>query len=363
MKRTGFLFEQIIDINNLVQAHLNARANKTGYKEVQEVDRDVLGHCQKIREMLINKTFTTSEYHTFKIVDRGKERDICELPYFPDRIIQWALLQVVEKVFLKHFIADTYAALPGKKKYNKKHKRYISTKGTHAALVRLEEFMEDREGTRYCLKLDVKKYFPHIDKERLKAMLRRIIKCKDTLWLLDDIIDSWGEGIPIGNFTSQYFGNFYLSFFDHWLKEVKHVKYYIRYMDDLVILHSSKEYLHQLRKDIDEYLTENLGLTLKENWQVFPTYERGIDFVGYRSFGDYTLLRRSTKARMKEAMKRLRQRLNKGKPMTLSNQSTLGSYIGILGWGDCTRLKDKTVNKITGGNYGNSKRVAGNKTA
>lgn len=116
MKRTGFLFEQIIDINNLVLAHLNARANKTDYKEVREVDRDVLGHCQKIREMLINKTFTTSEYHTFKIVDRGKERDICELPYFPDRIIQWALLQVVEKVFLKHFIADTYAALPGKKK-------------------------------------------------------------------------------------------------------------------------------------------------------------------------------------------------------------------------------------------------------
>ena len=212
MKRIGFLFEKIVDINNIVLAHLNARQRKTHYKEVQMVDRDVLGYCKKIQKMLIDKTYTTSEYHTFKIIDRGKERDICELPYYPDRIIQWAIMQVLEKVFMRQLISTTYAALPGEYKWNKKRKKFISSRGSHAALVKLEKFMEDREGTRYCLKLDVKKFFPNINKDILKSILRRLIKDNDVLLLLDDIIDSWEQGIPIGNFTSQYFGNIYLSF-------------------------------------------------------------------------------------------------------------------------------------------------------
>lgn len=363
MKRKGFLFEKIVDINNIVRAHLNARKRKTHYKEVQMVDRDILGYCTKIQKMLIDKTYTTSKYHTFKISDRGKERDICELPYYPDRIIQWAIMQVLEEVFMKHLISTTYTALPGEYKWDKKRKKYLSNRGTHAALAKLHEYMEDREGTRYCLKLDVKKFFPNINKDILKGLLRRLIKDRDALWLLDDIIDSGEQGIPIGNFTSQYFGNIYLSFFDHWLKEQKRVKYYLRYMDDLIILHSSKEYLHQLRKDIEAYLSQNLGLALKENWQVFPTFVRGIDFVGYRSFGDYTLLRRPTKARLKIATKKLRRKANSGVPLSLSDRSRLGSYKGILDWGDCARLKNSTINKIMGGQNGNSKRNAGNKAA
>lgn len=363
MKRTGFLFEKIVDINNIVLAHLNARQRKTHYKEVQMVDRDVLGYCKKIQKMLIDKTYTTSEYHTFKIIDRGKERDICELPYYPDRIIQWAIMQVLEKVFMKQLISTTYAALPGEYKWDKKRKKFISNRGSHAALVKLQKFMEDREGTRYCLKLDVKKFFPNINKDILKGILRRLIKDRDVLLLLDDIIDSWEQGIPIGNFTSQYFGNIYLSFFDHWLKEQKRVKYYLRYMDDMIILSDNKEYLHQLRKDIEAYLSENLCLKLKENWQVFPTYVRGIDFVGYRSFGDYTLLRRSTKARLKIATKQLRRKANTGVPLSLSDQSRLGLYKGILDWGDCARLKNTTINKILGGQNGNGKRNTGSKAA
>ena len=134
-------------------------------------------------------------------------------------------------------------------------------------------------------------------------------------------------------------------------------------MDDMVILSDSKEYLHQLRKDIETYLSENLGLKLKENWQVFPTYVRGIDFVGYRSFGDYTLLRRSTKTRLKIATKKLLRKTNTGAPLSLSDQSTVGSYKGILEWGDCARLKNKTINKILGGQHGNGKRKSGSKAA
>lgn len=363
MKRTGFLFEKIVDINNIVLARLNARQNKTNDKQVQMVDRDILGYCKRIQKMLIDKTYTTSKYHTFKIKDRGKERDICELPYFPDRIVQWAIMQVLEKVFMKHLISTTYAALRGEYRWSKKRKKFVSDRGTHAALTKLHKFMEDREGTQYCLKLDVKKFFPSIHKDILKRILRRLFKDDDVLWILDDIVDSGEQGIPIGNYTSQYFGNIYLSQFDHWLKEQKRVKYYLRYMDDMVILSNSKEYLHQLRKEIEAYLLENLGLKLKENWQVFPTYVRGIDFVGYRSFGDYTLLRRSTKARLKIATKKLLRKTNTGAPLSQSDQSTVGSYKGILEWGDCARLKNKTINKILGGQHGNGKRKSGSKAA
>lgn len=354
MKRYGNLFERIVDINNLVRAHLNARKGKTKDGAVRKVDRDILGYCAKIREMLLNKTFTTSQYRTFEIEDSGKRREIAELPYFPDRIIQWAILQVIEPLFCKHFITTTYAAIP--------------KKGTHAALTKLRQDIRNAPSeTAYCLKLDVKKFFPNINKAILKSLLRRKFKDKDLLWLLDDIIDSYDKdnrkGIPIGSYTSQYFGNFYLSYFDHWAKEQKHIKHYYRYMDDIVILSDSKEYLHGQRLEISEYLANNLALALKENWQVFPTAVRGIDFVGYRCFGEYTLLRTRTKKRLHQAIKRLRRKINKGKPLSRSNQSTIGSYSGILQWGDCTRLKSRTINKILGGQNGNSKRHAKAKAA
>lgn len=354
MKRYGNLFERIADINNIVRAHLNARKGKTKDRAVRRVDRDILGHCVKIREMLLNNTFTTSAYHLFEIEDSGKRREIAELPYFPDRIIQWAILQVIEPIFCKHFIPTTYAAIP--------------RKGTHAALTKVRnDLLNDPSGTQYCLKLDVKKFFPNIDKAILKSLFRRKFKDKDLLWLLDDIVDSYDKdspkGIPIGSYTSQYFGNFYLSYFDHWAKEQKRIKYYYRYMDDIVILSDSKEYLHRLRKDIAEYLSCNLVLTVKENWQVFPTAVRGIDFVGYRCFGKYTLLRTRTKRRLHQATKRLRRKTNKGKTLSRSDQSTVGSYCGILQWGDCTRLKNFTINKILEGQHGNSKRHTKNKTA
>lgn len=192
-------------------------------------------------------------------------------------------------------------------------------------------------------------------------------KDKDLLWLLDDIVDSYDngnpKGIPIGSYTSQYFGNFYLSYFDHWAKEEKHIKYLLRYMDDIVILSDNKEYLHRLRAEIADYLASNLALKVKENWQVFPTTVRGIDFVGYRYFGDFTLLRTSTKRRLKKAAKRLRRKVERGKALTLPNRSTVGSYNGILEWCDSTRLKEKTINQFIGGKYGKSKRKSGTKAA
>ena len=301
------LWEAICDMENLKLAHQNAKKGKGWYAEVKMVDENPEYYLKLLQEMLLNHTYRTSEYTTFIKQDSGKERVIYKLPYFPDRICQWAILQVIEPILIRNFTDDTYSAIPGR--------------GIHQAFTRIKKAVQnDVPGTQYYLKLDAKKYYPSINHNILKDKYRRLFKDNDLLWLLDEIIDSTpgDTGIPIGNYLSQYSGNFYLSSFDHWLKEVKGVKYYYRYMDDIVILASSKEYLHQLRKDIAEYFHKELKLSVKENWQVFPTFVRGIDFVGYRIFLGYSLLRKTTCKQMKAKMVKIRKKVESGHEMNFS---------------------------------------------
>ena len=229
--------------------------------------------------MLRDKTYKTSSYTIFKVYE-PKERTVYRLPYFPDRITHHAVMNVLEPLFLSVFTADTFSCLKGR--------------GIHGAAYAVRKALRDESGTQYCLKLDIQKFYPSIDHNVLKALLRKKIKDKDLLWLLDEIINS-APGLPIGNYLSQYLANFYLTYFDHWLKEEKRVKYYFRYADDLVILHHDKQYLHNLFSEIREYLDTDLRLQVKGNYQVFPVAARSLDFVGYRFYHSHTLLRKSIK--------------------------------------------------------------------
>lgn len=327
MKRHGGIFERICDIENLRKAHRMARKDKTYYAQVKMIDENEDYYLHKIREMLINKTFTTSEYKISTINDRGKERQIYKLPYFVDRVVHWAIMLQIEDIFVKSFIRNTFGSIKGR--------------GVHDGLTRIKrDIKNDREGTKYCLKIDVRKFFPSIDQAILKKLYRRKFKDKDLLWLLDDITDSieGGKGIAIGNYISQYTSNFYLSYFDHWLKEDKRIKYLYRYVDDVVILHHDKEYLHGLKREIDEYLRAELKLEINDSWQVFPVAIRGIDFLGYRIFPDYTLLRKSTKTNMIGKLSRIEQ---KGY-INYSEFCTINSYKGwLIGWCDSYRLLQK----------------------
>ena len=279
MKRIGNLFTQICDIKNLELADIKARKGKNNRRDVLSYDKERDLNILKLNEALVNKTFTTSKYKIFKIFE-GKERTIYSLPYYPDRITHHAVMNILEPIFVSTFISNTYSCIKGK--------------GIHAAVDSLKEALKDVEGTTYCLKLDIRKFYPSIDHDILKQLLRRKFKDRDLLWLLDNIIDS-ADGVPIGNYLSQYFANFYLSGFDHWLKETKRVKYYFRYADDMVILSNDKEYLHRLLADIREYLAIELKLTVKENYQIFPVDVRGIDFLGYVFYHTHIMLRKSIK--------------------------------------------------------------------
>ena len=190
--------------------------------------------------------------------------------------------------------------------------------------------------------MDIKKFYPSVDHNVLKQVIRRKIKDKNLLWLLDEIIDS-ADGIPIGNYLSQYFGNLYLSGLDHWLKEQKGCKYVFRYCDDICVLHSDKIHLSNLRKEISEYLTINLNLTLKENWQVFPVDVRGIDFLGYRFFHDYTLLRKSTALRFKKRIKSIKKNHKVLTPINIL--SGIMSYWGWMKHANCYRLQNKYIDE------------------
>jgi len=279
MKRIGNLYQQICSIENLQLADKIARKGKSKQPGVIKHDKNREEDIRNLREMLINKTYRTSDYTTF-IIFEPKERIIFRLPYFPDRILHHAIMNVLEPIFVSTFTANTYSCIKGR--------------GIHVAARAVKEALKDDFGTQYCLKLDIKKFYPNIDHEVLKQLLRRKIKDNDLLWLLDEIIDST-EGLPIGNYLSQYFANYYLTYFDHWIKEEKRVRYYFRYADDLVILSDSKEYLHELLFEIRGYMDNSLKLTIKGNYQIFPVDSRGIDFVGYVFRHTHTLLRKSIK--------------------------------------------------------------------
>lgn len=281
MKRINHLYEKIYSIENLQLADHIARKGKLKQYGVQvhlkNEDRNILA----LHGILKDKTYRTSKYDVFNVYE-PKERLVSRLPFFPDRIAHHAVMNVLEPIFKRVFTADTYSCIKGK--------------GIHAACKAVRKALNDEPGTKYCLKFDIKKFYPSIDHQILKNLLARKFKDKDLLWLLGEIIDS-APGIPIGNYLSQYFANFYLSGLDHWIKEVKGVKYYVRYADDIVILADNKAVLHQLLYDIRKYLITQLKLEVKNNYQVFPVEARGIDFLGYKLFHTHTLLRKSIKQR------------------------------------------------------------------
>lgn len=342
MKRVGNLYEKICSMDNLKLAHKNARKGKAWYGEVKMVDENPEFYLKQIQDMFLEHRYKTSEYEVFTKKEGNKIRTIYKLPYFPDRIAQWAIIQVIEPYLLRTFTKDTYSSIPNM--------------GIHKALGKLKKVMHnDPIGTKYCLKLDVRHFYQNIDHRILKNLFRRIFKDEELLGLIFGIIDTinaadveelelfykeninYETGIPIGNYLSQYCGNLYLSELDHLIKEKFGVKYYFRYMDDLCIFSDNKEKLHGLKTTIESYLKAERHLILKPSYQVFPTAARGVDFVGYRVFKDYILLRKSICKSFKQKMKTIRRAAK----LTYSQKCSINSYLGWLSFCDSCRLLSK----------------------
>jgi retron-type reverse transcriptase len=234
---------------------------------LQNLENEVI----EIEAELLTKIYQPRPYRTFKIHD-PKERMICAAD-FRDRVVHHAICSVLEPIFERTLIFDSYACR--------------KSKGTLRAIKRAQAFCRRY---RYFLKLDAHKFFDSVDHEVLKDQLRRKVKDSDLFWLLDVFIDHpvpWtktGKGIPIGNLTSQHFANFYLSGLDHFIKEYLRIEGYLRYMDDLVLLADEKDTLWDACKRIERYLKENLRLRIKAGGLLLAPVSQGLPFLGFRIF-------------------------------------------------------------------------------
>ena len=279
MKRIGNLYEKIISLENLKNADKIARKGKSKQYGVRKHIENVEDNIGWLHELLNHRKFETSVYSEFEIY-QPKHRVIARLPYYPDRILQHAIILQIGSILTKTFTSDTYSCVKGR--------------GILKASMNLRRALQDDEYNQYCLKLDIKKFYENVNHDILKSLLRKKFKDKNLLSLLDEIIDSNKIGLPLGSLVSQYLANFYLCYLDHFIKQQLNVKYYFRYMDDLIILSSDKKELHYILAGIRKYVIY-LKLEIKGNYQIFPVEDRGIDFLGFIHRKDYTLLRKTIK--------------------------------------------------------------------
>lgn len=331
MKRFWNLYEGMWTMENLTLAHKMARKDKKLYKEVQMVDSNPEYRLWKIRKLMLewNYHISPSDYSVSVIRDKTKQRELWKLKYYPHRIIQRAIMLKLEPVFNKVFCNHVCASIKGR--------------GWKQVMDLTKKYLEDEVNSRYCLKIDVKKFYPNINHRVLKRLLRKKFKDKKLLELLDMIIDSfpWRKGLPIWSYISQFLANYYLAYFDHFIKEDLRCKRVVRYMDDIIILDRDKKHLRYVLKRIRKYLWGYLCLQVKENRQIFPVEKRWIDFVGYRYFHKYILLRKSTCLKMKRKVRKLLNGFTSRR-----NVCWMISYMWWLSKCNSYRLWEKYVNDV-----------------
>ncbi len=314
IKRYGDLFKNIVDIENIYVAYKNARRGKGWQNTVKRFEENLDKNLIAIQKSLIDHTFTTATYRS-KTIYEPKQREIYILPFAPDRIVQHALMNIVEPIWESLFIDTSFACRKGK--------------GLHAGSLKTMEYVRRNK---YCLKCDISKFYPSVRHDILSGLVRRKIKCPETLWLLDDIINSFpGEtNVPIGNYTSQWFGNLYLNELDMFVKHNLKCRDYLRYCDDFCLFSDDKGYLNDCARSMEEFLWDKLKLTYSK-CRLFPV-SLGVDFLGYRHFPEYILLRKSTAKRVKKRLKTLPKLLRSGRITIEQFRSSIASTMGWLKW-------------------------------
>jgi RNA-directed DNA polymerase len=328
----GNEFHRLTTLDNLYACWLHARQAKLHNARVQRFDADPLRYLTIIQERLRGRTYTFGPYSNF-IVREKKHRLVVDAP-MKDRVVHWMLYSHLLPIWQPRFIHDTFGNLPGR--------------GTHAAVLRLADFMRKPTNT-WALQLDISKYFHAVPHDQLKACVLQHLGDEDLRRLIASLIDSYrtdgrydelfapgsryrqtsAKGMPIGNLTSQLFANVYLKDFDHWMKEDAQVKHYIRYVDDLVILGQSREELQQISDQIVQYL-DALGLTIHPRKIRLAPTRAGVPFLGYVVWPEHISAGQYMRKRYHH---RLREHETQGRDRT----EALRSYRAMLNFTGTTR--------------------------
>lgn len=347
MKRIGNIYPKIYDFENLYCAYLEARKCKRYRQEVMTFTANLEENLIEVQNELIWRTYRVGRYHEFYVHD-PKRRLIMALP-FRDRVVQWAIYRQLNPLLDKRYLQTSYGCRVGG--------------GVHRAVKKLKEHLRLQTGTAYVLKMDISKYFYRIDHDVLMGILRKILKDEGLLWLLHEIIYSDHDfgigtddydfsgprisdvGMPIGNLSSQMFANLYLNEADQFAKHILKCKYYLRYMDDIVVVSNDHEYLKMVWREMETFLSESLSLKLNRKTSI-RSEAQGVDFCGYRVWRDHVRLRKKSALKMKHRLRWLKRAYAHGEVDIQTITASLTSYFGLLSHCDSYELRKSILNDL-----------------
>lgn len=318
-------FEDIISLENLLEAWQEFLSGKRKKKDVQEFQINLMDNILKLHHDLVYHKYEHVGYKAFKVYD-PKTRNIHKATV-SDRLLHHAIYRQLYPFFDRTFIFDSYSCR--------------LDKGTHKAITRFNQlFLKvSKNNTRSCwvLKGDIRKFFASIDHKILINIIKGYIPDENIIWLLTKVIDSFNfetsKGLPLGNLTSQLFANVYLNEFDQFVKHHIKTNFYIRYADDFVILSDSRDWLENKIPVIERFLGARLNLEIHPNKIFIKTINSGVDFLGWTSFSKFRVLRRSTKKRM---FRKLKDNSYK--------ENSLNSYLGMISHGNAKKIELDILN-------------------
>lgn len=332
-------FDEIISVENLLEAWREFSRGKRNKKDVQEFSLNLMDNIFSLHDDLFNHTYKHGSYQAFNIND-PKPRSIHKA-IVRDRLLHHAIYRILYSFFDKTFIADSYSCR--------------INKGTHKAINRFRKFAykvsENNTKTCWILKCDIRKFFASIDHKILLEILKQYIPDKNIMWLLENVIESFSinknsVGLPLGNLTSQLFVNIYMNEFDQFVKHKLKAKHYIRYADDFVFLSENKEWLEKQIELIREFLQNKLKLELHPDKIFMRTLAPGVDFLGMVNFYEYRILRTSTKKRIFRKLEIKQKNSKNGLISEESFNQSLQSYMGVLSHANTYRLSQKLKNRF-----------------
>ena len=318
MKSYNHLFEQYLSVENYNLAVRNATRHKGGKKRKYKRIQYMRDHAEDLMPELMEYAENFyNEQHRPKIIYDGVRRKqrIILIPSMRQQVVHHMIVNIMKPIIMKPMYRHSYGSVPGRGATNGKRKKHGMK--THGGKEAVERFIREHPSDcKYCLKMDIHKFFESVPHDKLKAMFQRIIHDERFLKILETLVDANGTetGMPIGFYTSQWFANFYPTGLDHYIKEQLHAKGYFRYMDDMVVFDKSKQKLHNIQRGVKLYLKEVLGLSMNPKWQVFRFHDvtkcgkekgRFLDFMGFRFYRNRTVLRRTLLLRATRKAKKI----------------------------------------------------------
>ncbi len=345
MKSYNHLFGQITSFDNLLLAARKAQKGKRFKAGCARFNFNLEGQLLKLQRELLAGSYRHGRYRDFFIND--PKRRLISAASYRNRVVHHALCNVIEPLFDRSFIHDSYACRTGK--------------GTHAAVDRYTHYARKY---RYVLKCDIRKYFPSVDQQILLAMIVKKIRCQPTMALITEIVSSRRDhgcgfhfsgdnlftplerqrGLPIGNLTSQFFANLYLDGFDHWVKEELRLPY-LRYVDDWVVFANDKVLLGETLVQMKEYLA-GLRLRLHANKCRVYRVDEGVRFLGYRIFPDHRLLDKGNVLRARRRFKKLCCRYRDREISFAAVHQSIQSWVGHASHADTYRLRGRLLGEV-----------------